>query len=149
MRLSNYKAPGTFICVSSLHPLSLFPCHSIPTHVQSSSLMMPDQVSQPHKITFLSTHLKIRFKAEMAWKRKFRSDIYRCSISLDFSLQKDHYENLCLATCKVFGLSVLLVLMLIDALPVCPVPSVYFTFRPHGSEEYSIAPAASIQQSED
>jgi len=56
--------------------------------------MMPDQVSQPHKITFLSTHLKIWFKAEMTWKRKFRSDIYRCSITLDFSLQKDNYENL-------------------------------------------------------
>lgn len=85
----------------------------------------------------------------MTWKRKFRSDIYRRSIALDFSLQKDHCENLYLATCKVFELSVLLFLMLIDALPACPVPGFYFTFRPHGSEEYSIAPAASIQQSED
>jgi len=111
--------------------------------------MMPDQVSKPHKITFLSTHLKIWFKAEMKWKRKFRSDIYRCSIALDFNLQKDRCENLYLATCKVFELSVLLFLMLTDALPACPVPSFYFTFRPHGSEEYSIAPAAPIQQSED
>jgi len=88
-------------------------------------------------------------QAEMTWKRKSRSDIYRCSTALNFNLQKHRCEGLYLATCKAFELSVLLFLMLIDALPACSIPSFYFTFRPHGSEEYSIAPAASIQQSED
>jgi hypothetical protein len=58
----------------------------------------------------------------MTWKRKFGSDIYRRSIALDFNVQKDHCENLYLATCEIFELSVLPFLMLIDALPACPVP---------------------------
>jgi len=66
-------------------------------------------------------------------EKKVRSDIYRRSVAFDFSQQKDHCENLYLATWIVFILSVLLFLMLIDALPACPVPGFYFTFRPHGS----------------